>query len=430
MLKKLLIVYLILIVTGCDDSFENSFRYSKIITQSKSYPVYLDNSELGKIKVRADMTMISPFKVLANNKYYFIGDRLKGIHIYEKHTNAVKFRSFIECFYLKDFELIGDILYLNNLTDLIVLDVSNPQEPSVLQRRENYFNRYSSFKESWNIPYESGKGFMVGSETYDLTGVVTNEKPDLDFSEYDELYGQLTTEQVPNFWFREHPQYDKPYVGMVKVNSDEIYAYGSYNSWFINTFQNGYLSVKEHDLWTTPKINYAPPYYFSNAFPFRMFFEDDIIFILGAEDNLMKGYSDCILYNEMFPETQHLYFSTFVPVDICFMPSLNTFFVLSGTSVWGVFISGNGVTGYECAYMNYEIDTDAVEIVRVGEKLITIGSELSVYSVNEREISLDFIYPGISGQACYKDGNMLAVVSLHGLFLYDISDLSNIQLIQ
>src|SRR5690606_19600355 len=123
--------YLILIVTGCDDSFENSFRYSKIITQSKSYPVYLDNSELGKIKVRADMTMISPFKVLANNKYYFIGDRLKGIHIYEKHTNAVKFRSFIECFYLKDFELIGDILYLNNLTDLIVLDVSNPQEPSV-----------------------------------------------------------------------------------------------------------------------------------------------------------------------------------------------------------------------------------------------------------------------------------------------------------
>lgn len=74
-------------IFGCDDCFENTYRYSKIITQSKSYPVYLDASELNKIEVKSDVLIIDPIKILANDKYYFIGDMLKGIHVYEKQGN-------------------------------------------------------------------------------------------------------------------------------------------------------------------------------------------------------------------------------------------------------------------------------------------------------------------------------------------------------
>ena len=103
---------------------------------------------------------------------------------------------------------------------------------------------------------------------------------------------------------------------------------------------------------------YALPYYYSKAYTVRMFIEDELIFILGTEINLMSGYCNCILYDERYPVTQNLYFPTFKPLDICYMPPMNAFFALSGTSVWGVSISGDGV-GFKKAYNDYQIATDA-----------------------------------------------------------------------
>ena len=136
-----------------------------------------------------------------------------------------------------------------------------------------------------------------------------------------------------------------------------------------------------------------------------------------------------IVYDEKYPLTYSLYFPTFKPLDVSYMPPMNAFFALSGTSVWGVFISGDGVSGFKKTYKDYQIATDAVEIFRVGDKLITLGNELSVYSATENEISLVKKYPGISGRCCKKEENILAVANTQGLFLYDITDLENIQLI-
>jgi len=428
-MKKLMTLFLVMIIFGCDDSFENTYRYSKIITQSKTYPVYIDASEINKNEVKSDVLIIDPFKILANDKYYFIGDMLYGIHVYEKLGNGVKLISFIECLFLKDFEISGNHLYCNNLVDLLVIDVSDPGMPTVLERRERHFNRYTSFKEYWNLPYENEKGFIVGSETYELTGMVTNEQPDLDFSAYDDLYKHITTKEIPDNWFSEHPEYDKPYIGMVKMETDLIYTYGSYNSWAICNYHSGYLSVKEHDLWTTPRINFSTPYYYSNAFPIRMFFEDNIIFNIGVENNLMRGYIDCIFYHENFPIRRHLYFQ-FEPLDICYVSEFKAFYVLSGTSIWGVFLGGDEVSGITRTYVDFEISTDAVEIARVGEQLITVGNELSVYSVTQNELFKEKIYPEIAGECFMLEGNNLVVYNNQEILLYDISDLENIQLIQ
>jgi hypothetical protein len=157
-----------------------------------------------------------------------------------------------------------------------------------------------------------------------------------------------------------------------------------------------------------------------------MFFEDNVIFILGTEVSLKGGYCDCILYDEKYPVTQNLYFPTFKPVDISFMPRMNAFFVLSGTSVWGAFISGDGVSGYKKTYKDYQIATDAVEIFRVEDKLVTLGNGLSVYLPSENELKLVKNYPEISGTCCKKEGSLLIVANTQGLFLYDISDLENI----
>lgn len=428
-MKQLFYLSLVLFLFGCEDMFEDTYHYSQPITQSKEYPVYLDMSEIGNIQVKANSPLVAPFKILSNDKYYFVGDMLKGVHIYEKKATGVSYFCFIECRYINDFELADNLLFCNNLLDMVVVDVSNPMKINILHRQKNHFNQFTSFKKYWNIPYEEGKGIIVGTETHELTGVITDKKPNLDFSELDQLYGNLTTQVIPDNWLSNYPGKDTPNPGMIKVGTDEIYTYGSYNSWAICTYRSGTFSVREEDLWSTPSGKYAPPYYYSNAYPARMFFEDNMIYILGAGYSNM-GYCDCIIYeNERHIFNYHLYFPDFNPLDITYLPTMRAFFVLSGKSVWGAFKYSDPPQQYMERYIDYKIPTEATSIFWKGNNVITIGNGLSVYLPSENELKLVKDYPGISGKCCITEGAVLTVANTQGLFLYNITDLENIQLI-
>ncbi|MBW6481140.1 MAG: hypothetical protein K0B37_17055 [Bacteroidales bacterium] len=419
---------LIFVLLGCENNYEDSYRYSKIISQSKDYSVYLDMSEIGNIQVTARLPQGSLFKIVSNDKYYFVGDMLNGIYVYEKKEESVSYLCFIECRYIKDFDLTDNQLFCNNFADLVVLDVSNPLQINILHRQKNHFNRFTSYKDYWNVPYVEGKGLIVGSETHVLTGTVTDKKPNLDFTKYDSLYGNLMTKVLPDSWFSNHPEIDKPYIGIIKIGTDQIYTYGTYNSWAICTFLSGTFNVREEYVWTTPRGKYAPPYYYSDAWPVRMFFSDSLIYILGSGNN--SGYSDCITSNEPYFLTFHLYFPTFKPLDITYLPDLREFLVLSGQSIWGAFKYTDDQTSvYMEKYIDYKIQTVATSILRIENNVITLGDELSVYLPSEDELKLVKTYPDISGTCWSKEGDVLAVANIQGLFLYDISDLENIKLI-
>ena len=422
------ILLLILVLYGCENNYEDIYRYSKIISESKEYPVYLDMSEIGNIQVKAVSPPSKPFRIVSNDKYYFVGDMLKGIYVYQKAAGSLTYLCFIECRYIKDLELAGDMLFCNNFTDLVVLDVSNPAEVKILHRQKNHFNRYTDYKTSWNVPYVEGKGLIVGKEKHVLTGTVTDRQPELDFTEYDSLYGSLTTKVLPDSWFSDHPEDDRPYVGIIKIGADQIYSYGSYNSWTICSFQSGTFNVREENYSSKPRGMYAPPYYFSGAWPARMFFADSLIFILGKGNT--DGYSDCITHNEPYFLTFHLYFPTFYPLDITYLPDLREFLVLSGQSIWGGFkYSDDHTSVYMERYVDYKISTTASSILRIGSHVITLGNELSVYLPSESELKFVKNYPGISGSCWSKEGNVIAVANTQGLFLYDITDLENIKFI-
>jgi hypothetical protein len=428
--KQLFYLFLLLFLFGCEDIFKDTYHYSQTITQSKEYPVFLDMSEIGNIQVKANSPIVAPFKILSNTKYYFVGDMLKGVHVYEKKAASLSYLCFIECRYIKDLELIDNQLFCNNLVDLVILDVSNPLQINILHRQKNHFNRFTSYVKDWNLPNMEGKGLIAGTETHELTGVVTDEQPNLDFSEFDKLYGNLTTKVIPDSWFSNHPENDKPYIGIIKVGTDQIYTYGNYNSWAICTYRSGTFSVREEDLWSTPSGKYAPPYYYSGAYPVRMFFEDNLIYILGTEINLKSGYCDCIIYeNEKHIFNYHLYFPNFNPLDITYLPTMQAFFVLSGKSVWGAFKYSDPPQQYMERYIDYKIPNEATSIFWKGNNVITIGKGLSVYLPSENELKLVKDYPGISGKCFKNEGSLLAVANTKGLFFYDITDLENIQLI-
>jgi hypothetical protein len=425
-MKQSFYLFLVLILLGCENNYEDIYRYSKVISQSKAYPVYLDMSEIGNIQVKANLPLAAPFKILSNDKYYFVGEMLKGIHVYEKKRNSVSYLCFIECRYIKDFELADNKLFCNNFADMVIIDVTNPLQINILHRQKNQFNMFTSYAKSWNIPYVEGKGIVAGTETHVLTGTITDKKPNLDFTEYDQLYGNLTTKVLPDSWYSNHPENDKPYIGMIKMGTDEIYTYGQYNSWAICTFRSGTFSVSEEDYWTTPKGDYSPPYYFSDSYPVKMFFQDSLIYILGGAYN-NSGYSDCITPNPRYLLTYHLYFPNFMPVDITYIPTMQTYFVLSGQSIWGAIKDSDSV--YMKKYIDYKISSDATSIFRIGNNVITLGKELKVYSPSETELKLVKDYPDISGTCYLKTGDVLAVANVQGLFLYDINKLENIKLI-
>lgn len=428
-MKHLFYLFVAMVLMGCEDTIENTHRYSNIISQVKGYPIYLDLDEIDNIQVVSESPVEDPFKIVSGDNHYFVGDRLKGVHVYEKRGRKASYLCFIECMYIKDLEVIDNHLYCNNLTDMVVIDVSNPTEINILHRQKNHFNRFASYSQHWNIPFEEEKGVVVGSASYSLTGVVTDEQPELDFSEYDMLYGNLTVDEIPDDWFSNPPELSKPYVGIINPGTDEIHTFGKYNSWTIISYRAGALDIREEDLWTSGRGNYAPPYYYSNAFPVRMFYKDDIIFISGTENNSVSSYIDCIIYDEQFPITHHLYLSDFRPLDACYMPHLNTFYLLSETSLWGVFIRGNGVTGYEKTYKDFQVSSGAVEIFSIGNKLLTIGEELSVYDTSGGELNLVNSVSGINGTCSYTEENTLIVANTQGVSFYDITDLENIQLI-
>lgn len=426
-MKHYYYLFLVLFLFGCDDNYEDIYRYSKVISQSKDYPVYLDMSEIGNIQVMGKLPQLAPFKILSNDNYYFVGDMLKGIHVYEKKAGSVSYLCFIECRYIKDFELVDNRLFCNNLVDLVVLDVSNPLHTSILHRQVNYFNQFTSYKDYWNIPFVEGKGIIVDSETHVLTGTVTEKHPNLDFNEYDLLYGNLTTKILPDTWFSIHPENDKPYIGIIKVGTDEIYSYGTYNSWAICTFSSGTFSSREENLWTTPRGKYAPPYYYSDAYPVRMFFEDSIISVLSGGYN--SGVCDCITYNESYPFSFKIYFQGFKPLDITYLSTMQAFFVLWNQSVWAAFKKSNLTQNNIDRYKDYNTPTDATSIFSIGNNVITLGDELSVYLPSENELKLVKNYSDISGTCYSKAGNVVAIANVQGLFLYDFSDLENIKLI-
>jgi len=371
LMKPYLYLFLVLVLFGCDDAFKDVVRYSMIVSKSKEYPVYLDMSEIGKIQVKSKVPQVAPFKIVSNDKYYFVGEMLKGVHVYEKKAGGLSYLCFIECQFIKDFDIVDNRLFCNNLTDMVVLDVSNPLQTNILHRQKNHFNRFTSYKVEWNIPYVEGKGLIAGTATHVLTGKVTDRQPELDFTEFDSIYGNLTTKVLPDSWFSDRPENDKPYVGIIKMNTDEIYTYGTYNSWAICTYRASAFNVREENLWTEPWGKYAPPYYYAGAFQVRMFFQDSIIFILGN-----SNYCDCIIYNEPYPKSYHLYLPDFKPLDINYLPVMQAFFVLSGKTVRAAFKKNDPLQNIIERYKDYSLSSEAKAIFTAGKNLITIGIKL------------------------------------------------------
>jgi len=241
MKKNIFFLIITVLLISCDNEFETVHKFSRPYEVSKEYPIYLDASNiLTNIQVRPAVTPEKPFKIVSTDKYLFIGEMMKGVHVYEKtdsrHVNPL---CFIECKYLKAFDVIDDYLYCNNFIDLLVVDIKNPLSARILHREERYFNRY--FYSNWNMSEKNvssssdNRLYQIATKTIYLSGIETDAGPAPDFSEYDKLYEDIIVDEIPDTL-----KVDKPHVGFTGI-SGVMNTFGYYSLAFCSYSQSGFI---------------------------------------------------------------------------------------------------------------------------------------------------------------------------------------------
>jgi hypothetical protein len=107
------------------------FFYSCEDTTYKEYqgyaPVYMSYKDLrASIIEEKNVDLKNPGKIYYKDKYIFIVEELKGIHVYDNSNPSSPVRKvFVKLPGVVDISISGYILYADSYVDLVVLDVEN-----------------------------------------------------------------------------------------------------------------------------------------------------------------------------------------------------------------------------------------------------------------------------------------------------------------
>lgn len=132
-------------------------------------PVYVPKEEAKVITLTGPIEMETQGKIYVKGDFIYVGDVNKGVHIIDNSdpSNPVKI-AFLRIYGNHDIAIKGDVLYADNLDDLITIDISDRANPTVIKRIEGvYKTPNQNFPEDlpWRTFFECAdpdKGFVVG----------------------------------------------------------------------------------------------------------------------------------------------------------------------------------------------------------------------------------------------------------------------------
>lgn len=132
-------------------------------------PVYAPADEAKIIKVFPPRDIVSQGKIYVKDNYIFIGDIGQGIHVIDNSDprHPVKV-AFIQIYGNHDVAIKGSTLYADNLDDLVAIDISDIQHPSLAKRVEGVYKMPNQHYPE-NMPFQTyfecpdpSKGLVVG----------------------------------------------------------------------------------------------------------------------------------------------------------------------------------------------------------------------------------------------------------------------------
>lgn len=124
----------ILLLFSCNDKQNN------LGTVSAYIPVYASKQEAEQISWQSAAAIVNAGKIATIGSRLYQVETDKGIHVIDISNPAAPVKiGFIKNSLCRELSLKGNYIYTNNVTDLIVLDVSNPNNISVSSRISNAF---------------------------------------------------------------------------------------------------------------------------------------------------------------------------------------------------------------------------------------------------------------------------------------------------
>jgi hypothetical protein len=109
-------------------------------------PVYLTKAQIRQdIKAEPERKLENPGKIYFYKTYLFVNDQGKGVHIYDlkNETKPTKI-GFYDIPGNFDIAVKNNILYADNVMDLVALDISNISNPKLVKRIEDYQGQYNN----------------------------------------------------------------------------------------------------------------------------------------------------------------------------------------------------------------------------------------------------------------------------------------------
>lgn len=104
-------------------------------------PVFMKCADLEKsISVQEPREIFEPAKIYTKDNYLFVSEAGLGVHVIDNsNPNLPKKLAFIKVLGCFDMAIKGGVLYVDNSTDLVALDLLNPTQATVVQRIVNAF---------------------------------------------------------------------------------------------------------------------------------------------------------------------------------------------------------------------------------------------------------------------------------------------------
>lgn len=130
-------------------------------------PVYASSAEIVDVKTTAAVALKDPGKIYLLDPYIFVNERGKGIHIIDNsdpgNPNNL---AFISIPGNNDIAAKGNWLYADNVSDLLVFDISNPKAPKLSKRIANTIptTGYPPFQNIYFECVNAKNGIVIGWE--------------------------------------------------------------------------------------------------------------------------------------------------------------------------------------------------------------------------------------------------------------------------
>lgn len=137
MSKLIALLTLCITIASCERT--NSIKNNSSLILAY-VPVYSKISDIENIVLQAPTPTVNAGKIYAYGNYIFQNDVQKGFHIINNTVPASAAKvAFMKVPFSTELAIKGNFLYCNNVSDLLVFNVSNPAAPQLVNRIKNAF---------------------------------------------------------------------------------------------------------------------------------------------------------------------------------------------------------------------------------------------------------------------------------------------------